>query len=213
MSFLKTGLLFSLIKRVIVTIFKAVYAILSFFNLHLTLLVGLVGLVLFLTGVFDKYPSVQTGFYIAIIASILVAIVVTIRKLLGLSDKKRKRKGIEIMDTESAGGTADKSGNEPLRSESDSGVQAAQPFQAVQPVAYADAAYSEYGQASSGVQPQTQYQRTPANVREPQYPVYYAVKQNRNYIMAEYADRYELYFKDRNGLKKIRTDMKTENKW
>ena len=204
--------MFSLIKRVIVTIFKAVYAILSFFNLHLTLLVGLVGLVLFLTGVFDKYPSVQTGFYIAIIASILVAIVVTIRKLLGLSGKKRKRKGIEIMDTENADDT-EKDAVSPQAAEG-AMAQTAQTSQIVQSSPYAGASYAENGQASSEIQPQSQYRGTSGiAVSEPKYPVYYAVKQNQNYIMAEYADRYELYFKDRNGLKKIRTDLKTENKW
>ena len=39
-------------------------------------------------------------------------------------------------------------------------------------------------------------------------PKYYRVKQNPNYIMAEYSDRYELYYKTVNGLKKIRTDYK-----
>ena len=212
MSFLKTGLLFSLIKRVIVTIFKAVYAILSFFNLHLTLLVGLVGLVLFLTGIFDKYPSVQTGFYIAIIASILIAIIFTIRKLLGFSGKKRKRKGIEIMDTENADG--DGSGN--VSSQVSEGIttQTAQPSQIVQSSPYAEGTYTDNGQAYPEIQLQAQYRGAYGiAVNEPKYPVYYAVKQNRNYIMAEYADRYELYFKDRNGLKKIRTDLKTENKW
>lgn len=198
MSFLKTGLIFSLIKRVIVTIFKAVYAILSFFNLHLTLLVGLVGLVLFLTGVFDKYPSVQTGFHIAIIASVLVAIFVTIRKLLGLSDKKRKRKGIEIMEVEKNAESEEKT------------AQTATVFS--RDAAYGAASLTEGGQLSR------QTQTAPSSSEDDfgkivKYPVYYAVKQNQNYIMAEYADRYELYFKDRNGLKKIRTDLKTENKW
>ncbi len=41
------------------------------------------------------------------------------------------------------------------------------------------------------------------------YPKYYAVKQNKNYVMAEYADRYELYQKTNGGLKKIRTDYKS----
>ncbi|MBQ9514358.1 MAG: hypothetical protein IJR66_05250 [Clostridia bacterium] len=39
-------------------------------------------------------------------------------------------------------------------------------------------------------------------------PKYYKVSQNPNYIMAEYSDRYELYYKSVHGLKKIRTDYK-----
>jgi predicted membrane protein len=40
------------------------------------------------------------------------------------------------------------------------------------------------------------------------YPVYYNVSQNANYVMAEYADRYKLYYRTKNGLKYIRTDYK-----
>ena len=41
-----------------------------------------------------------------------------------------------------------------------------------------------------------------------QYPKYYNVKQNKNYVMAEYEDRYELYLKTQSGLSKVRTDYK-----
>ena len=40
------------------------------------------------------------------------------------------------------------------------------------------------------------------------YPRCYAVKQNPKYIMAEYEDRYVLYYKGANGLVKVRTDFK-----
>lgn len=183
MSFLKTGLIFGLIKKIIVSIFKAVYAILSIFNLHLTLFIGLIGLVLFLTGVFDEYPSVKTGFDIAIIVSIIIAIVVTVRKLLGLSDKKRKKNGVEIMPADEADASAverDKNEDVVIKDERS---------------------------------PRREQFATEDSEKPAQYPVYYEVKQNRNYVMAEYADRYELYFRDRNGLIKIRTDMKTEREW
>ncbi len=39
-------------------------------------------------------------------------------------------------------------------------------------------------------------------------PKYYKVKQNPQYVMAEYSDRYELYYKTGQGLKKVRTDYK-----
>ena len=41
-----------------------------------------------------------------------------------------------------------------------------------------------------------------------EYPKYFRVKQNPNYVMAEFEDRYELYMKTADGLKKIRTDYK-----
>ena len=75
MSFIKTGVIVSLIKRIIVTAFKAVYTILSIFNLHLTILVGLIGLVLYLTGVMDKYPAVELGLYFLFFASVVLALI------------------------------------------------------------------------------------------------------------------------------------------
>lgn len=39
-------------------------------------------------------------------------------------------------------------------------------------------------------------------------PRYFRVKQNPDYVMAEYADRYELFLITDGGLKKIRTDYK-----
>ena len=42
------------------------------------------------------------------------------------------------------------------------------------------------------------------------YPKYFTVKQNRNYIMGEFADRYELYLKTDRGLKLVRTDYKNQ---
>ncbi|MBQ7235558.1 MAG: hypothetical protein IJX03_00175 [Clostridia bacterium] len=40
-------------------------------------------------------------------------------------------------------------------------------------------------------------------------PRYYRVKQNPDYVMAEYSDKYELYRIGQNGLIKIRTDYKS----
>ena len=215
MAFLKTGLVFGLIKKVIVAVFKAVYTVLSFFNLHLTVLVGLVGLVLFLTGTFDKYPTVQTGFYIAIIASVIVAIIITIRKLLGLTNKNRKRKGVEIMNTE----VAENSENAPAASAGNAAGEAEALYaQTVPPQGGRATENGFQGEIAGNSGVSGNFGLSAADSRKA-YPVYYEVKQNKNYIMAEYADRYELYFKDRNGLRKIRTDVKkqeerqTENRW
>ena len=42
------------------------------------------------------------------------------------------------------------------------------------------------------------------------YPVYSVVKQNPSYFMAEYEDRYELYYKTTDGYRHVRTDYKKE---
>lgn len=49
---------------------------------------------------------------------------------------------------------------------------------------------------------------TPTETVAEEKPKYYRVAQNPNYVMAEYSDRYELYYKSVNGLTKIRTDYK-----
>ena len=46
------------------------------------------------------------------------------------------------------------------------------------------------------------------NQTEEGKPKYYRVKQNPQYVMAEYSDRYELYYRTESGLKKVRTDYK-----
>lgn len=63
-------------------------------------------------------------------------------------------------------------------------------------------------------QPYQQQGVKPTNIDKPKEeqvsssPIYYRVKQNPNYLMAEFEDRYELYLQSSNGLQKIRTDYK-----
>ena len=45
---------------------------------------------------------------------------------------------------------------------------------------------------------------------EVKYPKYYSVKQNANYVMAEFSDRYELYKKTSTGLSRVRIDYKEQ---
>ena len=48
----------------------------------------------------------------------------------------------------------------------------------------------------------------PTVVSKVETPTYFRVKNQPDYIMAEYSNRYELFKKTENGLKKIRTDYK-----
>ena len=45
-------------------------------------------------------------------------------------------------------------------------------------------------------------------IRKKEQPKYFKLKQNPDYVMAEYSDRYELFLITEKGLKKIRTDYK-----
>ena len=79
------------IKKVIKTVFKAVYSVISFFNLQYALLVLLIGLVLFITGVFEENNSLYIIFWVVLGLSLLLALVLNYRKVFPKKKKKQKR--------------------------------------------------------------------------------------------------------------------------
>ena len=159
----RNRLIIGIIRRFINVVFTVVYKILSLFNLQFTLLVLLIGLVLFLTGSFHKNPTVLLVFEVILICSIVYAIITTLKRMLGINKKPKKSKGAQILDTDSITSSQEKSGEQQVV------------FQTVQAV---------------------------------ETPTYYRVKQNSEYVMAEYKDRYELYRIIDGQMKKIRTDYK-----
>ena len=96
---LRNNLIFGIVKKIILVIFTVIYKILALFNLQLTLLLSLVGLILFLTGAFDV-KAVLVVFYVLIIFSIVLAVITTIKKVLGIGNKPKKSKGAQIIDTD-----------------------------------------------------------------------------------------------------------------
>ena len=158
----KNRLIFGIIKNIIVTTFKVLYKIIELLNLQVPLLFALVGLVMFLTGVFEKNPIVLTIFYVLLVVAIVSSIVATIKKLLGLDKRVKKSKGAQIVEVKT-----EKDIEKPEK---------------------------------------TEKKETP-KVKE-DAPTYYRVKQNPNYVMAEYEDKYVLYKRTESGLKQIRTDYK-----
>ena len=99
MILFKSRLIFGIIKKIIFSLFSAVYKILSLFNLQVTLLIALVGLILYLTGVFENRVCLVI-FYLLIILSIVYSIYATIKKLLGLGKKVNKKKNVQILEGE-----------------------------------------------------------------------------------------------------------------
>ena len=189
MLILGNRLIFGIIKKIIVTVLTFVYKVLSLFNLQMTALVLLVGLVLFVTGVFERSAAALIIFCFALVLSVLGAVWFTVKRLLGLSGGK-KRKGVEIIKSKGV--------------KTDDIPPAAPALERARP------AYAEEGAPRHVSETADTAQAAPAASTEsiPAYPRYFAVRQNKDYIMAEYADRYELYLKDRYGLKKIRIDYK-----
>ena len=158
----RSPLIFGFIRKIIKVFFTVLYKIFAFFNLQLTLLLSLIGLVLYITGIFEKNSIVLIIFYVLLVLSIVYAIMGTIKRLLGIEKRVKKSKGAQIVNEqidkqESAQEEANQVKTEQVKKES---------------------------------------------------PTYYTVKQNNNYIMAEYSDRYELFKKTEQGLKKVRTDYK-----
>ena len=170
--------IFRAIKKIIAIALKTVYRLLCVFNLQFTILVVLVGILLWALGVFENGGLPLILFVIVFIGSIVLALVITARKILGLDKPKNKQSKIQIL-------TDDKS---------------AQVVQSpiVPPV--------ENVQVTNANQYVVQPQQNIIVTEE--VPKYYRVKQNNNYVMAEYSNRYELFLITPNGLKKIRTDYK-----
>ncbi len=163
------------IKKVIIGIFKVIYKILSIFNLQFALLVALVGAVLYFCGVFESGGLPLTIFTISFIFSILIAVFLTIKKLLGFGKKKEDKPQVQIIQ-------------QPVVEQPN----------VIQPTVQPQVVYT---QPQQPIMPQYE------NVVE-EKPKFYRVAQNKNYLMAEYSNRVELFLITANGLQKIRTDYK-----
>lgn len=71
---------------------------LAFFNLHFTLLLGLIGVVLYFTGALTNNRAVLVVFALLLVLSVVYAVMATIKKLLGLDKKVKRSKGVQIID-------------------------------------------------------------------------------------------------------------------
>ena len=101
MLFFKNRLVFGIIKKVLSSVFKALYAIIKVFNLQLFLLIVVVGGIVYLTGGFNGSELIKWAFYLLVGLSLLYAIIETFRKLFGL-DKNKKEKGKKTIEENKA---------------------------------------------------------------------------------------------------------------
>ncbi len=160
MILVKNRGIIGLVTRIITGILKFIYRLIALLNLQLTLLIGLIGLIIFLCGGFDDNGIAVTVLCVAVAISIVYAVIATVKKLLGFDKKKSKKRERSV----------------PQIVKSDNEFKISQ---------------------------------TSDNINEiVQAPKYFRVKQNSNYIMAEYHDRYELFYVQNGKMKKIRTDYK-----
>ena len=86
------------IRKIISSVLKAVYKILSVFNLQFALLVMAVGVVLYFCGVFENGGFPLLIFCLSFMCSVLVAVFLTARKILGIAPKKEKKSHVQILN-------------------------------------------------------------------------------------------------------------------
>lgn len=156
----KNRLIFGIIKTIFSAVFGVLYKLIALLNLQLTLLLLLIGAVLYLTGVFEQGQTFLTLYQVLLVISAVYAVISTIKQLLGIEKKVKRSKGAQIIDSQ------------------------VQTEKLEQPII------------------------VPTQIEPQQKPVYYRVKQNPEYVMAEYGDRYELFRVTDVQMKKIRTDYK-----
>lgn len=167
----KNRLFFGIIKNVIGAVFGVLYKLLAAFNLQFTLLLLLLGAVLFLTGSFENNKLFLTIYQVVLVLSAVHAIIKTIKRLLGIEKKVKRSKGAQILE---------RTANESQESEK---------------------AVDQSAQSSVG-------ESQPSTTQASEKPVYFRVRQNPEYVMAEYSNRYELFRIIDGQMKKIRTDYK-----
>ncbi len=197
----KNRLIFGIISKIISLCLKLVFKLISLFQLQLALVVSIVGIIVYATGGFEDNTVGVTIYLVVLFITVLYAILGTIRKFLGLDDKKKKSKE---KDKKDKGKNKDKDKKKkPLFKNKD--------------VAQNEISATESGSATevrhseSVANPQPEPLRNTEGVQTKtagEEPKYFRVKNNPNYVMAEYSDRYELYQITNGKLTKVRTDFK-----
>ena len=89
------------IKNAIVAILKGIYSLLSLLNLQFTAIVALIGVVLHFTGVMDKGGAVLLIYCVVFIASIVLAVLLTFKKIFNIEKKPKEKLMAQREKTES----------------------------------------------------------------------------------------------------------------
>lgn len=184
MLYNKSRLIVGPIVKFFKAIFKGIYWIINLLNLQVALLVVILGVIVYFLGLFENNAFMRLIFLIGIIFSIAYAVIATFCKVFGIDKKNGRDKNKPV--------------NKYMVKDKNPNQQQPEQTQQVQET-------NDYQQTSyeQGV-----YQEQEANLLQQEKPRYFRVKQNPNYIMAEYSNRYELYLQTERGLQKVRTDYK-----
>lgn len=192
-----------IIKKIISKILLGVYKIVSVFHLKATALVLAVGVLLLVTGSFGAEPVLKTVFLALLGVSLFYALAATAGSFLKFGKKVFGKRANDPPD----GLVETQVEKESGRERDDFAVPRAEAVDRND--GYGDDGFAERRNA-------TAYENGDVLVAEKRpftatvYPKYYSVRQNRDYVMAEYEDRYELFVKRDGGLQKVRTDYKKQ---
>lgn len=181
---LATGAIIAIIMSGIKVAFDIVYGLLKALKLQLLLSALFVGAILFLTKVLPENQTLLFVFIGFVALGFFYAVlgnVNRVKKLFSGANKRRTEKLKERAEREEQEEFKQKR-EEQIRQEEREKIEQ-------------ERLLIQNGQAS-----------VPKKTES--YPKYYKVKQNNNYVMAEYRDRYELYVKKDGKLFKVRTDKK-----
>ena len=188
--------IFTAIFKLFELIAKLIYQILKFLKLRLLALYLLV--CLFLHLIWDMFPRGSSSYDIALVVGIIIGIAsvfALIKSLLGGAKFKFNRGEKKVKEK--------KRESYEVSREQVANMQPAYPS----PAAEQTTNQTIYGQPDKAVEiPPSQ--TFAINQPLPVKPNYYRVAQNDKYIMAEYPDRYELFYDTGAGMRYIRTDYK-----
>ena len=87
MILFKNNLIFGIIKAILVVCFKIVYKVLSLFCMQGVFLLAILGLILYLTGVFTSYPIALMVYYIVLACTAIISLCFLIRKIFHLNKR------------------------------------------------------------------------------------------------------------------------------
>ncbi len=200
MRLLGIGAMLKMAAGGILLLFKTVYALVKRLKMRFFSLYVIVAVLLVKMGAIKEKSSVYYGLIVAGIILFLISLAAFSRALAEKEGepRRKKKRGKE----QPAAPIALPQGNFVLTPVDENG----QPVYTQQPAPVYSTPAAQYAPMAHG----ERFEPRSSALPPPEAPpVYFRVAQNPKYVMAEYADRVELYYETPRGLKYVRTDYKT----
>lgn len=179
----KNRVIFGIISRTLKIVLTFIYKIFAIFNLVYTCFFAVLGLVLYVLGVFEKNTDILMIFYLFLGLSVVYAIVKTILNVVNFNKKifhknsKTAEKKEEVKQTDNTESFEEEN---QFNNKKEVNVE------------------FENGESFKPISNQFYVEK----------PRYYYVKQNHNYVVADFSNRVELLLITEQGFKKIKTEYK-----